>query len=472
MDIPHSLSQLETNLERELKLLSYPPSSWIISDDRHIYDVVIIGGGMSGLAAAFALQRYGISHIKIFDANPQGKEGPWLNYARMKILRSPKHLAGPALHIPSLTFQAWFEAQQGKQAWEQLDKIPTPMWMEYLNWYRTVLNLPVENHSTLTDIQPQSSFFKLTIKKFKQLNEVLARKVVLATGRAGFGGVEVPSFIAHLPSSFYKNTTEEIHFKELSGKRIGIIGVGASAFDAAAVALEHHASSVEMFMRRSSIPNINKFATLGYPGFNQGFYHLSDEARYKFISEAFQVGIPPPFEALKRLSHYQNFNVWTRTIIEHAAIKGQAIEMRTSRGLFHLDYLIIATGFAIDGYKQPELSPFYEFVQLWKDRPLFKRIKEDPKLGRFPYLGPSFEFLEKEEGLAPFLKDLYCFNYAATLSHGLLSSDIPDISIGADRLARGIASSFFKQDWHTYYTALQHYHEIDFQEEDFNFLCR
>ena len=57
----------------------------------------------------------------------------------METLRSPKQLLGPAYGMASLTFQAWFTAQFGDEAWEELFRIPRPMWMDYLHWYRGVL---------------------------------------------------------------------------------------------------------------------------------------------------------------------------------------------------------------------------------------------------------------------------------------------------------------------------------------------
>jgi cation diffusion facilitator CzcD-associated flavoprotein CzcO len=59
--------------------------------------VAIIGAGMAGLAAAFALKRLGISNVRLFDRAPRGCEGPWVTYARMQTLRSPPELTGPTL---------------------------------------------------------------------------------------------------------------------------------------------------------------------------------------------------------------------------------------------------------------------------------------------------------------------------------------------------------------------------------------
>ncbi|HSK39319.1 MAG TPA: FAD-dependent oxidoreductase, partial [Arenibaculum sp.] len=65
------------------------------------------------------------------------------------------------------------------------------------------------------------------------------------------------------------------------------------------------------------------------------------------------------------------------------------------------------------------------------------------------------QFLEKECGSAPWLKDIHCFNFAATLSLGKVSGDIPEVGTGAEWLATGIASQMFVEDRETHYRYLQ-----------------
>lgn len=465
------LSKQDRALIRDLILLNYPPLDWRKWQNQFSpekYDVVIVGAGMAGLTAGAALFKEGIYHIKLFDQNEPGCEGPWVTYARMKTLRSTKDIMGPALGIPHLTFHAWFEALYGAEAWKNLYKIPNQLWMDYLVWFRQVLQLPVENSCILVAITPtQDNEFELEFRKEDQNFKVQARKVILATGRTGFGGPEIPEFMAYLPKSLYAHTIEPIDFNALKGKRVGIIGTGASGFDAAAAAVEANVHQVDLIMRRKRLPNVNKLASLPYKGFSHGYYHLSDEKRLEFMSEAFKAGAPPPFEALCRLENAPNVRILTNRSIIRVNNIGAEIQVETSQGTYVYDFLILGTGFTIDGSHQPELRNMIDQIALWKDCMPKHLVKQYQKLGDFPYLGPSFEFLPKIPGETPYLKNLYCYNYGATLSHGFLSSDIPAVSIGATRLAQGITADFFSQDSDWYLECLKKYEIPELEQEDF-----
>src|SRR5579872_3151900 len=101
-------------------------------DGKPALDVLIVGGGQSGLATAFGLNRSQVTNILVIDKAEEGQEGPWRSYARMHTLRSPKDFTGPDLDMASLTYQSWHEARLGKDAWEKLDLIPRELWANYL----------------------------------------------------------------------------------------------------------------------------------------------------------------------------------------------------------------------------------------------------------------------------------------------------------------------------------------------------
>lgn len=450
----------EYRLTREFEYANFPKETWVFPSPNQ-FDVVVIGAGMAGLAAAFALKRMGISKIGIFDQSSSGYEGPWATYARMPTLRSGKDLVGPALGFPLITFRAWYESNFGVEKWNQLGKIPTLQWMEYLRWFRQILELPIKNGKKLKFIQPYSQGLSLTLD-----NEIITTtKLVLATGRAGFGGSKIPTFVSHLSRKYYSFANDQIDILALKGKKIGVVGGGASGFDAAAAALDAGALHVDIILRRKELPYVNKAASITYPGFSEGYYHLSDEKRWKLMEVCYRDGSPPPHEAVERIIGHPNLAFLRDIHIKNVQENSQSLVLETTKGKLVYDYLIVASGFEIDGRKQPELSFFIDQIQLWKDREAIKNLPGPNWFYRSPYLGPHFQFLEKKPGDAPYLKDIYCFNYAATLSHGLLSGDIPGISVGADRLARGIASDLFTEEWKHYYQRLEDYQTLELLPE-------
>src|SRR3954447_7546156 len=140
------LARLAADARRDLARLNYPPANWVLprmgADGQPALDVLVIGAGMCGQTAAFALMREGVGNLRILDRAARGHEGPWGTYARMETLRSPKHLTGPDLGIPSLTFRAWYEAQHGAEGWRDLYKIDRLDWLAYLLFVRDIVALP------------------------------------------------------------------------------------------------------------------------------------------------------------------------------------------------------------------------------------------------------------------------------------------------------------------------------------------
>ena len=174
----------------------------------------------------------------------------------METLRFSKTLAGPALGLPSLTFQAWYEAQWGRDAWAELGRIPTQTWMDYLIWYREVLSLKIENRTSVEQIEVADHGFNIRIKYGVIEEEIPVRKIILVTGRKEWR-TEDPS-LAGLFCPQCQHSSEDINFDDLHGKEVAVIGISASAIDNAATALEAGASRKDILARAPAVPRVNK----------------------------------------------------------------------------------------------------------------------------------------------------------------------------------------------------------------------
>jgi cation diffusion facilitator CzcD-associated flavoprotein CzcO len=456
------LPALEARLRQDLNWLDLPARPWVPArsvNGQSVLPVAIVGGGMAGLAAATALSHLGVP-ARIYDRASEGYEGPWATTARMETLRSPKQLTGPALGLPALTFRAWFEAQFGIAEWDALDKIPRLQWMDYLRWYRRVTNVTVQNRTLLTRLLPRPDrLIELHLKTPDGHAVQLARRVVLATGRDGLGGPRVPEFVSALPRDRWAHSADDMDYASLAGLRVGIVGAGSSAMDSAATALEAGAAGVELFIRRTDIPRINKGKGAGSPGMTHGFSELPDEWKWRMRHYVNVQQVPPPRGSTLRVSRHTTARFNLGCAILCAKMQNGAIRIDTNKGAFEVDFLIASTGFKVNMTSRPEYEAIAPHIRIWQQRYAPPTGEEDAELASMPVLGRVFEFQERTPGACPALDRIHCFCYPATLSHGSISGDIPAISDGAKRLAQGIAGLLYGEDIAKHHTALQAYAE-------------
>ncbi|HET7836497.1 MAG TPA: NAD(P)/FAD-dependent oxidoreductase [Variovorax sp.] len=470
---PIGLASLEARLRQDLAWLGLPAKPWVPVKDgpgEAPLDVAIVGGGMAGLALLATLMHLGL-RARIYDRSPAGFEGPWATTARMETLRSPKELTGPALGLPALTFRAWFEAQFGLAAWDALDKIPRLQWAEYLRWYRSVLGLDVRNEQQVRAVLPRADgvvqLDLLDGTADGKAYTVQARHVVLATGRDGLGGAWVPDWAAALPRDRWAHSSDLWDAESLRGRRVAVVGGGASAMDAAASALEAGAGRVDLLIRRPDLPRVNKGKGAGSPGMVHGFWQLPDEWKWRMRHYINVQQVPPPHGSTLRVSRHAAAHFQLGTSVLGAVRRADgALRLDTSRGPLAVDFVVFSTGFRTDWALRPEFAAFAPQVRIWQDRFAPPEGTADTELAESPDLGPLFEFQPKTPGACPGLERVHCFNYAASLSHGAAAGDIPQITDGAQRLARGLAAKLLSEDAEQHFAAMQRYAEPELDGDE------
>lgn len=456
---PTSLAELERDIARDLQLVAYPDAPWVPPrdlDGEPVLDVLVVGAGQGGLAVASKLLRERITNILVIDERPAGEEGIWMRFARMQTLRTPKHIGGPDLGMPSLTFQAWYEAQHGAEAFAAIKYIPKHEWQAYLGWFRRVLAIPVRNGVRFCGVKPvgggRDGLLRVALMADGEVQTMLVRKLVLAQGIETSGAWWMPDEIAALPVTLRAHASEAIDFERLRGQRVAVIGAAASAFDNAATALEHGAASVTMFCRRDELQRVQPYKVLAYPGFLGHAGALDDATRWRLMSHLLTVREALTRETWERVTRHPNFALLTGAplrdvqAVDGGAERGPFVQLTTPHGVAEVDFVICGTGFDVDLAARPELAGLSSQVATWADRYVPPREAQSERLARYPYLDDGMAFTEKTPGEAPWVADVHCFNFGATLSFGPSGSSISAMKFAVPRLVGAIARDLFRGD--------------------------
>ena len=466
---PVGLEVLTRQVRRDLELLDYPRRPWVTarrtSAGEAMYDVLIVGAGQSGLTIAFGLSRERVGNVLVVDQNPLDRAGPWLNFARMRTLRTPKYLTGPDLGIPSLTPRSYYEAQFGEGSWETLGLIPKELWASYLSWYRQTLAIPVEPETTVGELGYDVTERCFTVPCATPTGSRIARarRVVLATGIEGSGQWTVPAAVKDsLPSRLYAHTRDAIDFASLSGKRVAVLGAGASGFDNAATALEHGAREVHLLFRRHKLVNVNPYRWAEFVGFLKHHADLPDQERWRFILQILRMGQLPPADTLARAQAAAGFQLHAGSGWKSLSSRGDVVQITTDTATFEVDFVIVATGFVTDLATRPELASFEPHIARWADRYVPPAAETHEDLARHPYLGPSFEFTERRPGEAPYLSRLYNYTFGGLLSMGFGGASISGLKYSSARLIGGITRSLFTEDSAAHFESLRAFAETEF----------
>ncbi len=442
-------AQLHAQTQRAQRWGGSDPADFVRPRRGADHNVVIVGGGQSGLAIAYGLRRKGVGRVTVIDQAEPGAAGIWRRIARMHQLRTPKTLRGPEGDNPMLSVRGWYETLHGSDAFDALDRIPRLAWADYLDWYRQTTGTAVQYRSRLLEIEPQGDMLRLHLEVEGVRREETTRKLVLANGYAGAGGANLPGFVRALPSELWSHTSEEIDFAPLAGQNVAVVGAGSSAFDAAAVALEAGAAQVHMFNRRSYVDYPGGSRTQGPSDRGHAnvlgmTYELPDAIRWKnFVARDRRVASVPP-DSIGRAVAHDNFRLHLESSLTDVERSGAQIAARARGETYRFDHLIAGTGYRIDLAAQPELGGIHDSIALWRDRYEPERGWDNDGAAIHPYLGPAMEFLPRGRRGAEYLRNIHCFNLAGALSFGIPVGDIPSTA-DQPRLVTAIAHDLYRE---------------------------
>ena len=186
------------------------------------------------------------ANVRVIDRAARGDEGPWGTYARMDTLRSPKHLTGPDLGVPVADASApGTRPSTGADGWQRLHKIAD----------RRLARLPAVGarhragcrsrtaSRTLLDLarrRPRAGANWQDRGGARPCARASSCWRSGATAAARRRWPAFPSLARSAPQAAARvfHSADAIDFAAWQGRRIGVLGAGASAFDNAACALE------------------------------------------------------------------------------------------------------------------------------------------------------------------------------------------------------------------------------------------
>ncbi len=399
--------------------------------------------------------------IALFDSAPAGSEGPWTTFARMEELRTPKTLIGAEFNVPNLSVRRWFETRYGREEWHALGRIPRTDWKDYLDWYASVFGISIINDTRVTDISPQGNLIAVTTLCNGKIEKTLARAVVLATGFDGAGGWQVPSFISEaLPRELYDHTNGPVDFERLKGKRIGVLGHGASAFDNAIKALQTGAASVDLCFRRQRLPRTNPHRALETPAMMTHYPDLADLTRWQIARFFRKSDQPPPVRSFETALAMPGFRLRPATPWLSVAERDGEIRVETPQGELAFDHLLLATGLHVDLNLRRELQHIAPKAKLWGDCFAPPEGEEDARLARLPYLDRHYAFEPKDEADG-WLRRVFAFNSASGVSHGPHSTSISGHRHALPRLIRGVERRLLLDQEDQVLASLYGYRSVD-----------
>jgi cation diffusion facilitator CzcD-associated flavoprotein CzcO len=436
-----AMAQLSDAARRDLALFGFPNPAWIVpalGGEADVEDVIVVGGGQTGLMAAAALKWDGLKRVAVLDAAPAGAEGPWTTFARMSELRTPKTAAGMEFNIANLSIQRWFETRYGTKAWLDLTRIPRTDWKTYLDWYAQIFGIAIESESAVVDIGPDPVGVAVTVVSGGKRVIRRARSAILATGFDGAGAWRVPTFVSDsLPPNRYNHTNGPIDLAMLKGKRVGVLGHGASAFDNAIAALEAGARSVDLCFRRVRLPRTNPHRSIENAALMANYADLSDLTKWQIARYFRQNDQPPALRSFETAQGMPGFTLRPDSAWLALRETPTGIRVTTPQGDLEFDHLLLATGLFIDLAARPELATLKEHILLWGDRFTPPADIADERLAQLPYLDAFYGFQPRIED-DHWVRRVFAFNSCSILSHGPHSTSISGHRHCLPRMVRGV----------------------------------
>lgn len=321
-------------------------------------DVVVIGAGPHGLAAAARLRRAGIEHHVIGD--PMSF---WRTMPLGMLLRSNWTATSIAEYDGPLSLESYRD-QSGRDLHLP---IPLDVFLDYGTWVQHTV-LPTVDTRRVRVVDRSTDGFTVHLEDASTLR---ARRVVVAAGIADF--VHLPEVARDLPLDLVSHTSHHRDLSRFRGRSVVVVGLGQSALESAAL-LHEAGAVVEVVGRRSAITwlhggkyhrKLGRLVPLVYAPTDVGPMGLSrvvaaphlfrrlpravqDPLAYRAIRPAAAAWLGPRLEPLP---------ITTGRSVTALAPAGDGVRVHLDDGTSrHADHVLFGTGYRVDVRRYPFLG--------------------------------------------------------------------------------------------------------------------
>jgi FAD-dependent urate hydroxylase len=267
--------------------------------------------------------------------------------------------SGPDWHLDASgihTFEA-FLADRKVSAME-VDPVPISVFRDYATWFQREKGITVRP-DMVRSVTPSNGGFEA---EFEDGHRLTADRVVAAPGISNF--LQVPGWAVSLPRDLASHTCDLVHFEDLEGARVLIVGGRQSAYEWAALAGDHGAERIDI-VHRHDVPDFGrvswKFADayLDLTRSTPGWWRSLDGAQRRGIERQFwEAGrLTLEWWLTPRLAG-DRFHLWPRNSVMdvRAEPDGPTRVSLASDDTLTVDRIVLATGYKADLTRVPYLT--------------------------------------------------------------------------------------------------------------------
>ena len=321
--------------------------------------LLVIGAGPYARSAAALAREQGIDTVVV--GRPMGF---WRRHmpAGMLLRSGPDwHLDASGVH----TLEAYLEERAIDPA--DVDPLPLGLFLDYAEWFRQAKGIEVLE-DRVVDLAKPGDRFEAVLDGGAH---IAADAVVAAPGIRHFANV--PAWAGSVPAERASHTCDLVRFGDLSGARVLIVGGRQSAYEWAALLVEHGAARIDL-VHRHDVPRFDRVSW----SFVDPYLESTMRVRgwWRSLSEAEQDAITKRFWEVGRLTlEYwltprlasQAIHRWPGTEVVRAEPTGADGELRvrlSSGDDLSVDQVVFASGYRADLARVPYLAGVLDRVKV------------------------------------------------------------------------------------------------------------